>query len=320
MPVEILVHRQKAAESTTLEAAFGLMEGLSAPELQSPSSAARFSEPLTKLETPIYIVHPERSIRGMALGYVAQEDAYQITCMFPSAPDDWQLVLEFAAALAVHLESRITILSSSEAGTTTRETFAAEEVQKFDWRADVLMGLKAMREAFDDDDIHGAPLTLPGLYRDMNITEEAFAEIENATDPIAAWGAWTRAAQYPDALISEPRFYRSTGDGRVVGVYLVAADVAVVLPRKMPHLPTKFMASKELAGEKITWKVMVVSELSPTAEHVEASLADFMAVVPEAHFRELDAFDSILEALPAQTLLSYGRLAAERATKEQTLS
>ena len=164
----------------------------------------------------------DQSARGFELAYDNKNKVYGVRVFTPSSREDWLLALEYIKALAKKFETEIV----NERG----ETFTVDNIEKFDYKPDILYGIKVITENIKSGE--SSNYIIFGITRPVSFDEKMIDEINNSDSPIDTFSRIVRDIQNLDAYSANQQFYENREDGTVMGAYTITERVRTIIPYK----------------------------------------------------------------------------------------
>ena len=237
------------------------------------------------------------SARGFELSYDNKNKDYAVRIFTPSSREDWLLALEYIKALAKKFSSEII----NERG----EIYTVDNIDKFDYKSDILYGIEVVSSNLKDEDVEVS--SIYGINRVVSFNKEMLDKINNSDSPIDTFSNIVKEIQYLDAYSAHQQFYKNKTDGKIIGAYTLTQNLRTILPYK-PSV--EFENSDMVKNEDIAfWNIGLVTidgdENDGNSYNIVAHLDydDFIKNLPENKYRFIDASYIMVEPLNREELL-----------------
>ena len=237
------------------------------------------------------------SARGFELSYDNKNKDYAVRIFTPSSREDWLLALEYIKALAKKFSSEII----NERG----EVYTVDNIDKFDYKSDILYGIEVVSSNLKDKDVEVS--SIYGINRVVSFNKEMLDKINNSDSPIDTFSNIVKEIQYLDAYSAHQRFYKNNQDYRIIGAYTLTENLRTILPYK-PSV--EFENSDIVKNDEISfWNIALVTingdENDPNSYQVAGNLNydDFIKKLPENKYKFIDASYIMVEPLSKEEIL-----------------
>ncbi|MDO4700143.1 MAG: DUF4299 family protein [Moraxella sp.] len=175
---------------------------------------AFYHQPLDKL-TCLNLTPLTNMGRGFELSFY--NDAYHVRINTPATVFDWQHALSLLQALSCHLGRPIV----SEYG----DVFVADEIMQFDYKSDILLGIRVLTQAFDGEHLF---CEIQGVVHPMAFDAQMVAQILSSENPAETFSELLTDNQAIDAYFAKPMLTQK--DDKKSGVYVLGEDLPTILP------------------------------------------------------------------------------------------
>ena len=237
------------------------------------------------------------SARGFELSYDNKNKDYAVRIFTPSSREDWLLALEYIKALAKKFGSEII----NERG----EVYTVDNIDKFDYKSDILYGIEVVSSNLKDKDVEVS--SIYGINRIVSFNKEMLDKINNSDSPIDTFSNIVKEIQYLDAYSAHQQFYKNKTDGKIIGAYTLTQNLRTILPYK-PSV--EFENSDIVKNEDISlWNISLVTingdENDPNSYQVAGNLNydDFIKKLPINKYKFIDASYIMVEPLSKEEIL-----------------
>ncbi|PGH25170.1 DUF4299 domain-containing protein [Fusobacterium animalis] len=237
------------------------------------------------------------SARGFELSYDNKNKDYAIRIFTPSSREDWLLALEYIKALAKKFSSEII----NERG----EVYTVDNIDKFDYKSDMLYGIEVVSSNLKDKDVEVS--SIYGINRVVSFNKEMLDKINNSDSPIDTFSNIVKEIQYLDAYSANQHFYKNKADGKIMGAYTLTQNLRTILPYK-PSV--EFENSDIVKNEDIfLWNIGLVTingdENDPNSYQVAGNLNydDFIKKLSVNKYKFIDASYIMVEPLSKEEIL-----------------
>ena len=237
------------------------------------------------------------SARGFELSYDNKNKDYAVRIFTPSSREDWLLALEYIKALAKKFGSEII----NERG----EVYTVDNIDKFDYKSDILYGIEVVSSNLKDKDVEVS--SIYGINRIVSFNKEMLDKINNSDSPIDTFSNIVKEIQYLDAYSANQRFFKNKEDGKIRGAYTLTQNLRTILPYK-PSV--EFENSDIVKNEDISlWNIGLVTingdENDPNSYQVAGNLNydDFIKKLSVNKYKFIDASYIMVEPLSKEEIL-----------------
>ena len=237
------------------------------------------------------------SARGFELSYDNKNKDYAVRIFTPSSREDWLLALEYIKALAKKFGSEII----NERG----EVYTVDNIDKFDYKSDILYGIEVVSSNLKDKDVEVS--SIYGINRIVSFNKEMLDKINNSDSPIDTFSNIVKEIQYLDAYSAHQQFYKNKTDGKIIGAYTLTQNLRTILPYK-PSV--EFENSDIVKNEDISlWNIGLVTingdENDPNSYQVAGNLNydDFIKKLTINKYKFIDASYIMVEPLSKEEIL-----------------
>ena len=237
------------------------------------------------------------SARGFELSYDNKNKDYAVRIFTPSSREDWLLALEYIKALAKKFGSEII----NERG----EVYTVDNIDKFDYKSDILYGIEVVSSNLKDKDVEVS--SIYGINRIVSFNKEMLDKINNSDSPIDTFSNIVKEIQYLDAYSAHQQFYKNKTDGKIIGAYTLTQNLRTILPYK-PSV--EFENSDIVKNDEISfWNIALVTingdENDSNSYQVAGNLNydDFIKKLPINKYKFIDASYIMVEPLSKEEIL-----------------
>ena len=237
------------------------------------------------------------SARGFELSYDNKNKDYAVRIFTPSSREDWLLALEYIKALAKKFGSEII----NERG----EVYTVDNIDKFDYKSDILYGIEVVSSNLKDKDVEVS--SIYGINRIVSFNKEMLDKINNSDSPIDTFSNIVKEIQYLDAYSAHQQFYKNKTDGKIIGAYTLTENLRTILPYK-PSV--EFENSDIVKNDEIScWNIGLVTiegdENDPNSYQVAGQIDydDFIKKLPISKYKFIDASYIMVEPLSKEEIL-----------------
>ena len=237
------------------------------------------------------------SARGFELSYDNKNKDYAVRIFTPSSREDWLLALEYIKALAKKFGSEII----NERG----EVYTVDNIDKFDYKSDILYGIEVVSSNLKDKDVEVS--SIYGINRIVSFNKEMLDKINNSDSPIDTFSNIVKEIQYLDAYSAHQQFYKNNEDYRIMGAYTLTQNLRTILPYK-PSV--EFENSDIVKNDEVScWNIGLVTingdENDPNSYQVAGNLNydDFIKKLPINKYKFIDASYIMVEPLSKEEIL-----------------
>ena len=239
----------------------------------------------------------EKSARGFELNY--EDGKYIVRVCTPSGIGDWQIALELLSKLSAQTGSPIEC--------DNEEIYDSEQILKFDYEADIMCGLEALKDAKEEDQT----LHIYGVERDVAFDEVMIDEIFASASPVAKFDEMMRQVQYLDAYSARENLYEDKDGNEIFGAYTLSEN----LPTILPYAPSPSWQVQEVLGERKVsrWILTPVVGVDDSDAHMlgECEYGAFMKNLPKEKYRFIDAANVLVEPLSEEEMREIFKKANE---------
>ena len=230
----------------------------------------------------------QKSARGFELNY--KDGKYIVRVCTPSGVGDWRIALELLSKLSAKIGSKIEC--------DNEEIYDEEQILKFDYEADIMWGLEALKDAREKNQT----LYIYGVERDVAFDAVMIDEIFASTSPAAKFDEMMRRVQYLDAYSARENLYEDKDGSEIFGAYTLSEN----LPTILPYAPSPSWQAQEVLGERKVsrWILTLVVGVDDRDAHVlgECEYGAFMANLPKEKYRFIDAANMLVEPLSEEEM------------------
>ena len=237
------------------------------------------------------------SARGFELSYDNKNKDYAVRIFTPSSREDWLLALEYIKALAKKFGSEII----NERG----EVYTVDNIDKFDYKSDILYGIEVVSSNLKDKDVEVS--SIYGINRIVSFNKEMLDKINNSDSPIDTFSNIVKEIQYLDAYSAYQNFYKNNDDGKIMGGYALTQGVRTILPYE-PSV--EFESSDILKNDDISfWNIGLIiidgDENDEKSYYGVGNLNynDFIKKLPKNKYKFIDASYIMVEPLSKEEIL-----------------
>ena len=237
------------------------------------------------------------SARGFELSYDNKNKDYTVRIFTPSSREDWLLALEYIKALAKKFASEII--------NERWEVYTVDNIDKFDYKSDILYGIEVVSSNLKDKDVEVS--SIYGINRIVSFNKEMLDKINNSDSPIDTFSNIVKEIQYLDAYSAHQQFYKNKIDGKIIGAYTLTQNLRTILPYK-PSV--EFENSDIVKNEDISlWNIGLVTingdENDPNSYQVAGNLNydDFIKKLFVNKYKFIDASYIMVEPLSKEEIL-----------------
>ena len=254
--------------------------------------------PLSKY--PCLLVGTEdESARGFELAYDNKNKVYAVRVFTPSSREDWLLALEYIKALAKKFETEIV----NERG----ETYTIDNIEKFDYKPDILYGIKVITENIKSGE--SSNYIIFGTTRPVSFDEKMIDEINNSDSPIDTFSRIVRDIQNLDAYSANQQFYQNREDGKIIGAYTITERVRTIIPYKpsVKFHNSDIVKNDDIAYWNMTFVVINGDENDRNSYQPVGRIAydEFIKKIPKEKYRFIDASYIMVEPLTKEEISDF---------------
>ena len=237
------------------------------------------------------------SARGFELSYDNKNKDYAVRIFTPSSREDWLLALEYIKALAKKFGSEIV--------NEREEVYTVDNIDKFDYKSDILYGIEVVSSNLKDKDVEVS--SIYGINRIVSFNKEMLDKINNSDSPIDTFSNIVKEIQYLDAYSAHQQFYKNKADGKIIGAYTLTQNLRTILPYK-PSV--EFENSDIVKNDEVScWNIGLVTingdENDQNSYQVAGNLNydDFIKKLPINKYKFIDASYIMVEPLNKEEIL-----------------
>ncbi|WP_335994226.1 DUF4299 domain-containing protein [Fusobacterium polymorphum] len=237
------------------------------------------------------------SARGFELSYDNKNKDYTVRIFTPSSREDWLLALEYIKALAKKFGSEII----NERG----EVYTVDNIDKFDYKSDILYGIEVVSSNLKDKDVEVS--SIYGINRIVSFNKEMLDKINNSDSPIDTFSNIVKEIQYLDAYSAHQQFYKNKIDGKIIGAYTLTQNLRTILPYKpsVEFENSDIVKNDEVSFWNIGFVVINGDENDPNSYQVAGQIDynDFIKKLPISKYKFIDASYIMVEPLSKEEIL-----------------
>ena len=237
------------------------------------------------------------SARGFELSYDNKNKDYAVRIFTPSSREDWLLALEYIKALAKKFGSEII----NERG----EVYTVDNIDKFDYKSDILYGIEVVSSNLKDKDVEVS--SIYGINRIVSFNKEMLDKINNSDSPIDTFSNIVKEIQYLDAYSAHQQFYKNNEDYRIIGAYTLTENLRTILPYKpsVEFENSDIVKNDEISCWNIGFVVINGDENDPNSYQVAGQIDydDFIKKLPINKYKFIDASYIMVEPLSKEEIL-----------------
>ena len=237
------------------------------------------------------------SARGFELSYDNKNKDYAVRIFTPSSREDWLLALEYIKALAKKFGSEII----NERG----EVYTVDNIDKFDYKSDILYGIEVVSSNLKDKDVEVS--SIYGINRIVSFNKEMLDKINNSDSPIDTFSNIVKEIQYLDAYSAHQQFYKNNTDGKIIGAYTLTENLRTILPYKpsVEFENSDIVKNEEISCWNIGFVVINGDENDPNSYQVAGQIDydDFIKKLPINKYKFIDASYIMVEPLSKEEIL-----------------
>ena len=237
----------------------------------------------------------KKSSRGFEVSYEKDLNQYCVRVCTPSSKEDWEIALQYIKDLAEKMGSDIV--------NDLEEHFTTDTIQKFDYKKDILFGLKASK-AKDK-------LITFGLIREVVLNEKIVEGFLASDKPIEAFSKFYRDIQYMNAYSAKQRFYRNTDTTEIFGMYTLTQETRTVLPYE-PSVEFRNLDTVKDDDVK-KWKISLCvingnpDDPNSYSRAGELEYSNFIERLPKEKYKFIDDAYIVVEELTQKEILDLLR-------------
>ena len=237
------------------------------------------------------------SARGFELSYDNKNKDYAVRIFTPSSREDWLLALEYIKALAKKFGSEII----NERG----EVYTVDNIDKFDYKSDILYGIEVVSSNLKDKDVEVS--SIYGINRIVSFNKEMLDKINNSDSPIDTFSNIVKEIQYLDAYSAHQQFYKNKTDGKIIGAYTLTQNLRTILSYKpsVEFENSNIVKNEEVSFWNIGFVVINGDENDPNSYQVAGQIDydDFIKKLPINKYKFIDASYIMVEPLSKEEIL-----------------
>ena len=237
------------------------------------------------------------SARGFELSYDNKNKDYAVRIFTPSSREDWFLALEYIKALAKKFGSEII----NERG----EVYTVDNIDKFDYKSDILYGIEVVSSNLKDKDVEVS--SIYGINRIVSFNKEMLDKINNSDSPIDTFSNIVKEIQYLDAYSAHQQFYKNKTDGKIIGAYTLTQNLRTILPYEpsVEYENSNIVKNEEVSFWNIGFVVINGDENDPNSYQVAGQIDydDFIKKLPINKYKFIDASYIMVEPLSKEEIL-----------------
>ena len=237
------------------------------------------------------------SARGFELSYDNKNKDYAVRIFTPSSREDWLLALEYIKALAKKFGSEII----NERG----EVYTVDNIDKFDYKSDILYGIEVVSSNLKDKDVEVS--SIYGINRIVSFNKEMLDKINNSDSPIDTFSNIVKEIQYLDAYSAHQQFYKNKTDGKIIGAYTLTQNLRTILSYKpsVEFENSNIVKNEEVSFWNIGFVVINGDENDPNSYQVAGQIDynDFIKKLPISKYKFIDASYIMVEPLNKEEIL-----------------
>ena len=237
------------------------------------------------------------SARGFELSYDNKNKDYAVRIFTPSSREDWLLALEYIKALAKKFGSEII----NERG----EVYTVDNIDKFDYKSDILYGIEVVSSNLKDKDVEVS--SIYGINRIVSFNKEMLDKINNSDSPIDTFSNIVKEIQYLDAYSAHQQFYKNKTDGKIIGAYTLTQNLRTILPYEpsVEYENSNIVKNEEVSFWNIGFVVINGDENDPNSYQVAGQIDydDFIKKLPISKYKFIDASYIMVEPLNKEEIL-----------------
>lgn len=237
----------------------------------------------------------KKSSRGFEVSYEKDLNQYCVRVCTPSSKEDWEIALQYIKDLAEKMGSDIV--------NDLEEHFTTDTIQKFDYKKDILFGLKASK-AKDK-------LITFGLIREVVLNEKIVEGFLASDKPIEAFSKFYRDIQYMNAYSAKQRFYRNTDTEEIFGMYTLTQETRTILPYEPSVEFRNLNTAKDYDVKK--WKISLCvingnpDDPNSYSRAGELEYSNFIERLSKEKYKFIDAAYIVVEELTQKEILDLLR-------------
>ena len=237
------------------------------------------------------------SARGFELSYNNKNKIYVVRIFTPSSREDWLLALEYIKALAKKFGSEIV--------NEREEVYTVDNIDKFDYKSDILYGIEVVSSNLKDKDVEVS--SIYGINRIVSFNKEMLDKINNSDSPIDTFSNIVKEIQYLDAYSAHQQFYKNKTDGKIIGAYTLTQNLRTILPYEpsVEYENSNIVKNEEVSFWNIGFVVINGDENDPNSYQVAGQIDydDFIKKLPINKYKFIDASYIMVEPLSKEEIL-----------------
>jgi len=237
------------------------------------------------------------SARGFELSYDNKNKDYAVRIFTPSSREDWLLALEYIKALAKKFGSEIV--------NEREEVYTVDNIDKFDYKSDILYGIEVVSSNLKDKDVEVS--SIYGINRIVSFNKEMLDKINNSDSPIDTFSNIVKEIQYLDAYSAHQQFYKNKTDGKIIGAYTLTQNLRTILPYEpsVEYENSNIVKNEEVSFWNIGFVVINGDENDPNSYQVAGQIDydDFIKKLPINKYKFIDASYIMVEPLSKEEIL-----------------
>ncbi len=237
------------------------------------------------------------SARGFELSYDNKNKDYAVRIFTPSSREDWLLALEYIKALAKKFGSEIV--------NEREEVYTVDNIDKFDYKSDILYGIEVVSSNLKDKDVEVS--SIYGINRIVSFNKEMLDKINNSDSPIDTFSNIVKEIQYLDAYSAHQQFYKNKADGKIIGAYTLTQNLRTILPYEpsVEYENSNIVKNEEVSFWNIGFVVINGDENDPNSYQVAGQIDydDFIKKLPINKYKFIDASYIMVEPLSKEEIL-----------------
>ena len=237
------------------------------------------------------------SARGFELSYDNKNKDYAVRIFTPSSREDWLLALEYIKELAKKFNSEIV--------NEREEVYTVDNIDKFDYKSDILYGIEVVSSNLKDKDVEVS--SIYGINRIVSFNKEMLDKINNSDSPIDTFSNIVKEIQYLDAYSAHQQFYKNKTDGKIIGAYTLTQNLRTILPYEpsVEYENSNIVKNEEVSFWNIGFVVINGDENDPNSYQVAGQIDydDFIKKLPINKYKFIDASYIMVEPLSKEEIL-----------------
>ncbi|MHB9300134.1 DUF4299 domain-containing protein [Fusobacterium polymorphum] len=237
------------------------------------------------------------SARGFELSYDNKNKDYAVRIFTPSSREDWLLALEYIKALAKKFGSEIV--------NEREEVYTVDNIDKFDYKSDILYGIEVVSSNLKDKDVEVS--SIYGINRIVSFNKEMLDKINNSDSPIDTFSNIVKEIQYLDAYSAHQQFYKNKTDGKIIGAYTLTQNLRTILPYEpsVEYENSNIVKNEEVSFWNIGFVVINGDENDPNSYQIVGQIDynDFIKKLQKNKYKFIDASYIMVEPLSEEEIL-----------------